>query len=332
MKTKSVQGHIEECTQCSICDSTGGDVYVGLRDQLYGTPGEWKVTQCSNDDCALAWLNPKIEKESLASLYTHYYTHGGDTEFPSSLEEPGPAKRMLDGIRRLSGLDRARKKADLMYLSHLDPGRVLEVGCGDGMRLTLLSEHGWIPEGQDVDATAVENSRKSTGLTVHLGEIDTIGLEHNGYDAVVMNHVLEHVPDPRSLLVECKQLLRPDGKLVVVVPNFSGRGRSIFGPAWVGIDPPRHLYHFSPPSLKRLASLAGLPGAKIFTSAAKAEFFALSSYMIRKNIPMTKPHMLSKAARVVALLWQYVAVVENRFWTKRGDECVLIWTATGNDD
>lgn len=323
-----MQGHAQEYAQCSVCGSTGVDVYFGLKDQLYGTPGEWKITQCSNEDCALAWLNPRVAKESLASLYIDYYTHAGDSVGPVSRAEPTSSQGLLSGLRRISGLEKARKNAALMYLSGLDVGRVLDVGCGNGMRLRLFTELGWIAEGQDVDAAAVEYARKSTGLTVHLEEIDEMGEQQGSYDAVVMNHVLEHVPDPCLFLAECKRLLRPGGKLVAVVPNFSSTGHSFFKRSWWGLDPPRHLYHFSPNNLRKMASLAGLPCAKTFSSVSNAEIIALSSFMVRRKIPMTMPHRIGRLARVLALVWQFVSIVDNWVRPERGDECVLIWTAT----
>lgn len=333
MKVDSRQGDLGKSENCSICGSTGVDVYQGLKDRLFGTPGEWQIRQCSNHECALAWLSPGVTKEALSSLYINYYTHKeGSTDIAESAEQSSYAEKLLDGLRRISGFEKAKKNADLMYLSDLEVGRVLDVGCGSGMRLALFSELGWSAEGQDVDATAVEHARISTGLRVHLGEIETLGLEQGGYDAVVMNHVLEHVLDAREFLSQIKLLVRPGGKLVVVVPNFSGSGRAIFGPDWVGNDPPRHLFHFSPGNFRKLASLADLPGAEVFTSVANAEVFALSSYMIRHDVPTTSPHSLGKMARVWSLLWQYLSILESWVRPERGDECVMIWTAPESDD
>jgi 2-polyprenyl-3-methyl-5-hydroxy-6-metoxy-1,4-benzoquinol methylase len=333
MKADSKQSDSGNSGNCSICGSIGVDVYRGLKDRLFGTPGEWRITQCSNEACALGWLSPGVTKDSLASLYVDYYTHKEDaSEFAALPEQSTYTEKFLGGLRIISGFENAKKEAGLMYLSDLKAGRVLDIGCGSGMRLSLFGELGWSAEGQDVDVAAVENARVSTGLPVHLGEIETLELEPGGYDAVVMNHVLEHVLDPAVFLSQCKQLVRPGGKLVVAVPNFSGSGRAIFGPDWRGLEPPRHLFHFSPRNLRKLASLAGLYDAKVFSSVANAEVFALSSYMLRQGIPATKPQSLGKTARVLSLLWQYISVLESWVRPERGDECVMIWTAPETDD
>ena len=332
MKTDIGQENASRSENCSLCGSTGIDVYRELKDRLFGTPGEWQITQCSNKDCALAWINPQVTKEALPSLYVNYYTHAEDEVASDSPANPTFAERLLDGLRKLSGFEKAKNNANLMYLSDQAAGRVLDVGCGDGLRLNLFSELGWTAEGQDVDVAAVENARSATGHTIHLGEVGSLGLDQGGYDAVVSNHVLEHVLDPRLFLSELKGLLRPGGKLVVVVPNFSGSGHAIFGPDWIGNDPPRHLSHFSPRNFRKLATLAGLGDAKVFSSVANAEVFALTSYLIRKDISIEAPHSLGRGARVLAFLWQYLAVVENWLRPDRGDECVMIWTAKETND
>src|SRR5690606_25009951 len=94
-----------------------------------------------------------------------------------------------------------REALESMSLSGLPAGRVLEVGSGAGALLQRLHALGWETEGQDVDPSAA--SIHNNDITVHLGELKALSLPSESYDAVVMNHVIEHVHDPVSLLQEC---------------------------------------------------------------------------------------------------------------------------------
>src|SRR6185369_13477918 len=66
-----------------------------------------------------------------------------------------------------------------------------------------------------------------------------------GFDAIFAQHVLEHVPDPRSFLSAARELLRPGGRLVICVPNFEARLRKLAPSSWGWYQVPVHLHHYS---------------------------------------------------------------------------------------
>jgi SAM-dependent methyltransferase len=73
-----------------------------------------------------------------------------------------------------------------------------------------------------------------------------------------MFHVLEHVPDPRAYLVAARDLLAPDGRLVVQVPNAASWQFRLLGRRWSGVDVPRHLYDFRDRDVGRLLEECGM--------------------------------------------------------------------------
>jgi SAM-dependent methyltransferase len=77
------------------------------------------------------------------------------------------------------------------------------------------------------------------------------------FDAVTLNHVIEHVPDPIQTLRECARILKKDGRLVILTPNSSSLGHRVFKQDWRGLEPPRHLHLFSMQSMRRTLELAG---------------------------------------------------------------------------
>jgi 2-polyprenyl-3-methyl-5-hydroxy-6-metoxy-1,4-benzoquinol methylase len=147
----------------------------------------------------------------------------------------------------LNPIRRANFDLNVFCLRAKPHGRLLEVGCGSGMILKSMQKLGWQVEGVDFDPAAVEAARKR-GLDVHLGTLSEQEFRANSFDAIIMGHCIEHVPDPINLLRECYRILEPGGRLVVITPNvvligavWSRRGTFIYSPnlPWLQFVPER---------------------------------------------------------------------------------------------
>lgn len=88
-------------------------------------------------------------------------------------------------------------------------------------------------------------------------ELERAGYEENTFDAVIMWHVLEHLPHPEKTLAEIRRILKPGGRLILAVPNFGSLQSQRTGNDWFHLDLPRHLYHFTPETLQRLLTCNG---------------------------------------------------------------------------
>ncbi len=82
-------------------------------------------------------------------------------------------------------------------------------------------------------------------------------------DCVVMWHVLEHVAEPRRLLHEVADVLKPNGSLIVELPNFASSQARIDGSGWEFSCLDDHLFHYTPDGLARLLDAAGFETAEI---------------------------------------------------------------------
>ena len=133
-----------------------------------------------------------------------------------------------------------------------------------------MSKKGWLVEGVDLDSQAVEAARAKYGVNVYNGRLEEINYPSHSFDAVTMNHVIEHIHDPIALLQECHRILKPGGILVVVTPNINSWGHRKFGQNWRDLDPPRHLYLFSQKLLLECASRAGFNDFKTKTVPVNA--------------------------------------------------------------
>ncbi len=283
---------------CVACGSPGDTAYEGLTDRLYGSPGSWRMVRCSGPACGLLWLDPPPDEQALALAYRGYHTHAPPPDrapwarlLRRWLKEGYYASRFGYTVRgarvkRFLALAllpfpalRAGLDGLIMHLPPRPGGRLLDVGCGNGLAIGQLKDLGWDAEGVDSDPAAVA-AASSRGLTVREGSLPQQHYADASFDVVTMNHVLEHVPDPAGLLAECRRVLQPDGRLVVVTPNAASLGHARFGAAWRGLEPPRHLQVFTAPALERLLAAARLQRTVLRTSAGAAAFLHAESRRI----------------------------------------------------
>lgn len=308
---------------CPSCGDRGEVLHANISDDLYGFPGSWNVRRCNTRDCGCTWLDPRPLKEDLHKVYSNYYTHDKDLE-----ELVGGARRKRRAIEiieqvwlSLLGLRKQRHSIEHMFLNDTSPGKLLEVGCGDGALLKRMQALQWDVEGQDVDPNVAGLALE--GVKVHCGELRKLSLSENSYDAIVSNHVIEHADDPAAFLADCLKLLRPGGVLVVTTPNPESYGHGVFGARWRGLEPPRHLHLLTPAALKEMAQRTGFSRAQVWTSVARA-----GGMLARSRDPARNVHHelqgRAKASHLLSAFWyQLTARLAHLRVPLSGEEAVL---------
>jgi SAM-dependent methyltransferase len=144
-------------------------------------------------------------------------------------------------------------------------GRLLDVGCGLGGFLAQALALGFEGEGTDISAHAKTVVRQRLGLTIHLGELGSLGLPPARFDVVSSWDTLEHVLDPRAMLREMRRLVPPGGVLVLRTINedtaLTATGNLLYRAgiraAAARMHEPYHLYYFTRPLLSRLLTECG---------------------------------------------------------------------------
>jgi SAM-dependent methyltransferase len=127
-------------------------------------------------------------------------------------------------------------------------------------------------------------------VDARVGTLASANLEDESFDAVVMRHSLEHVPDPVADLERVYRVLRPGGLLVISVPNFDSWERRRFGGAWFHLDLPRHRTHFVPDSLRLALSKSGFEVQSLETSGDAGSLLATLQYrfagrLVSRSVP-----------------------------------------------
>lgn len=151
----------------------------------------------------------------------------------------------------------ARQVGELGQATGLKTGRVLDVGSGYGFFRKALDDAGFAHDGLEVSAHARQAARSLFGFDTFPGSLAEHAREWTGrYDAVTLWDVLEHVAEPRALLTQALECLRPDGLLALKTPNLRCPEARVFGPHYHSLKR-EHLVYFTPASLVACAEQAG---------------------------------------------------------------------------
>lgn len=215
---------------------------------MYGTGETFPYEQCG--DCGT--LQIVAVPEDLAQYYANnYYSFAG---IRLKLRQRLTERLMVSLAKR--GLPHRRKSAPqwVTMLPELSANmRVLDVGCGGGALLDKMADWG-MKSLTGVDPFIEADISRPNGVKIRKASLDAL----NGcYDLIMMNHSLEHVPDPAAMLNDAKHLLANKGKLLVRIPVLGGPIWETYKTNWVQLDPPRHLYSFTEKGFMALAERTG---------------------------------------------------------------------------
>jgi SAM-dependent methyltransferase len=241
------------------CGKSGADVLLSEVDR-YGLP--LNTVLCSA--CGTLRIDPYLDDASLADFYTHYYQQmyaRADDRVGYFEKQRAYGRRILDSVKHW-----------------LPAGSfVFEIGCGAGGALDVLRRAGYPVGGCDYSRELIEYGC-SHGLPLQWGPPVEILKSQPAPSLIYMHHVFEHVRDPLTQLLGLRELLAPEGKALIIVPDVSRISEFPF-PAgdlrlFVHIA---HRFNFSLEGLRLLAARAGLAveGLQQRDAHASPEFWAL---------------------------------------------------------
>lgn len=224
-----------ETVPCPLCGSADDRDFL----RTTGDDGrDYRLGRCGR--CGMVYTNPRPDEASIARFY------------PEDYSPYQPPRRVRGGflrsLRERLGLRGPKTPCDRIPVR---PGGVLmDYGCGSGWFAAQMREKGWRALGMDFSSHAAAAARKNFGLDVIHGTLPSPHVPPGSLDVITLRAVLEHVHDPRQLLAAAFDALRPGGWVYISVPNLASWGFRSFGRAWFPLDPPRHLLHFTPDTLR----------------------------------------------------------------------------------
>jgi len=124
----------------------------------------------------------------------------------------------------------------------------------------------WKLYGIDMENSTAEKARSATGAEVFVGDVMDAPFPPDSFDVITAFDLLEHVYQPRQFLTKVLDWLKPGGIFCTMLPNIDSWESRIFGSYWYGLEMPRHLFHFSPKSLKQVMVTLGFEQVVLSTS------------------------------------------------------------------
>ncbi len=231
-----------ENVHCNLC---GGRSITTIYDQVtrIDTP-DTKVVQCTR--CGLVYLSPRLKE--LADNFTMNEAYLRQFYLPMYQQM---------GLLSVEGklITEINTNFHRYYLDGLAPyrsnNRMLDIGCAIGLFLAAAKVNGWDVYGLDPSAPLSAYGRETIGVNVLHAELQELEFPNDYFDVVTLWNVVEHLLDPTAVLSEVHRVLRPGGRLIIQVPNWSDIARDILGPTW-DMFVTDHFYYFTPTTLSKL--------------------------------------------------------------------------------
>lgn len=239
--TEPVSSGIHPSPACLICGSEKTYLWLTGREILHLTPSIYSLYRCR--DCKVKFVSPQPGPEELAELYGSGFYAGAQS-----------GKRVARRVGRLADF-LASFRAHEILKAIPAPGKILDIGCGAGSFLAAMKKRGWQASGIDPSPEARNAAPEDLRDAIRIGQLADLPPDPV-WDAMTFWHSLEHAPDPSALVREAARRLREGGVLLIAVPLGTGIG-SWLRSRWAFLDLPRHLFHFSPESLRSILTGAG---------------------------------------------------------------------------
>lgn len=229
---------------CELCNNPDFTAKFQVTDFLLENDQvQTSYVQCSN--CGLIFQNPKLTQDEIKKFYPPEYDSYQSEIFDN-----------IDLRSRISryGLSKRRR----FVTSIKNSGKLLDLGCATGNFLReMQNSPGWDLYGVEINEHAAKIAQQQFSLNVFHGVIKQANYPSDFFDVITLWDVIEHLPDPKSVLIEVHRVLRNDGVLILRIPNGISWDAKLFGKYWFGLDAPRHYYVFNQQTITKLLDLAG---------------------------------------------------------------------------
>lgn len=227
---------------CPICADPNPVPWLAGPDRFNGRQTQYQLLRCSA--CSVVWLDEPPPKSEMGQHYGSEY----DQTIAAASQAPDHWLPRRDELSRLKS-----------------GGAVLDLGCGSGSFLSTLKGPSWRLYGIEMSEGAAKIARSRCGAEVFVGDILDAPFAPGSFDAITGFNVFEHVYEPKEVLARVAKWLKPGGVFYTMMPNIDSAGAHIFRSYWYALELPRHLFHFSPATLKMLARAAGLQEVSVTT-------------------------------------------------------------------
>lgn len=227
-----------------------------------------------NEEFEMLFTSPKPKEEDLSKYYDSdaYISHTDST------------KSLIDKIYQIVKNYTIAKKVELINSFQSEEKEILDIGCGTGDFLEVSKSNGWKVVGIEPNDKAKNVAVKKVNLAkaevsrFYKNIEDLIDKKGNQqFDIITMWHVLEHVYDLEDYISKLEKLLKPNGRLIIAVPNYKSYDATYYREFWAAYDVPRHLWHFSQKSITKLFGMKNMKLVKTLPMKFDSYYVSLLS-------------------------------------------------------
>ncbi len=284
---------------CDFCNSDKYNLLYHSKDFLFKTSSlEFKVVKCSK--CGLVFTNPRYNTEDLKFHYSKIISYD-NRPLGNEINHRFNLLRRVDILTDYFNykiLKRSRIRKFIQFPNYLkirrrwkfspyvprykSNGKILEIGCAYGRFLYQLKKLGWNVKGIELNQDAVKYAINKYNLDVENISIEEFETDEM-FDVIYLVNVLEHVESPKKVLTKIVPFLKPNGLLIISLPDFSGLEVRLFKKYSYCLHLPFHLYHFTPKTLNNYIEDLGLKKVKLFHLSTDREIIGPLKYILMED-------------------------------------------------
>lgn len=287
MSTNSKSANLS-AKHCPSCGRNSAKDVLRAPDRFHGRLQFYQLVRCPS--CSLVWLENPPRPDEMGDHYGRDYD-----QFIGAGGENSPERWMH------------RQQTLLRYKPD---GTLLDLGCSSGSFLTSLKGQAWKLYGIEMSPSAAAQAEASSGAKIFVGDILEAPFERESFDVITCFDVLEHLYEPSHVVKRVSEWLKPGGVFYILVPNIESWEARLFHSYWYGLELPRHLFHYSPASLRHLGRTVGLEELSIETGRNPAFEYSVR-YVCDELLEKLgrKPTPLAQDNRKASLPWRGVRKV-----------------------
>ena len=283
---------------CPWCGSDKTQVYLWVKDEFL-THEEFQIHECHH--CGLLFTEPRPPKDKIGDYYKseEYYSHQEN--------KSGFIPKLYEKVKTVN-----LKGKYKMATQGLKAGKALDIGCGVGDFLHTMEQHNWECTGVEPSDDAKAIARKRIKGHIYSPE-EIEQMPDASFDLITMWHVLEHVDDLKWQMEQLKRLIKPDGRIVIALPNYKSYDATYYKECWAAYDVPRHLNHFNKKTLTNIfisSNLQLLKTDKLIWDAYYISY--MSEQYLKHSLPLIRG--------------AYRGLISNRKARRSGEWSSLVYT------